>query len=43
MVVGDMIEYVIKKVWELNEKGFVCMFDYLGEFVLSKEEVIEVI
>lgn len=41
VVAGVTIDEAMKTVRKLNEKGFVCTLDHLGEFVYSKEEALE--
>ena len=41
VVVGDRIESMVKKVKELNNEGFLCTLDHLGEFVTSRDEAVE--
>lgn len=41
VVAGDRIESMVQKVKELNDQGFLCTLDYLGEFVTSKDEAIK--
>jgi len=41
VVAGDNIDSMVNRVKALNEKGFVCTLDHLGEFVNNIDEAME--